>query len=454
MDLVLDQAHADWRLRERLAARAAAAAGAGIDERGWRRRLETAFAPNGEFVDYDDAPTWAAGVTDVIDALEELVDAGHAGAVIPLAEHAHRLADAAIQHIDDSDGWLSDISSRLGALHLRACEVGSPNRIELARRLADLELTSDLDAFHRGAATYAEVLGADGIAEYRRKIEPNWRGLGPETDRWSTDRFRVQEAMTGVALAVSDPDELARVKEHDLRTPDGYHEIADSLRSVGRVDDAIDWARRGLDAYASRSWQTPPLRELLAEMLRDRGDLDGAVDAFWQAFELHPSVEAYRWLLTEADRAGHQREWKQRALKTLRVRVAERRPDDATASSIVTVTPAAALIEILLYEGDVDGAWETATTVGCTDRLWLTLARAREDDHPLEVIPIYERDVFAQIDTKKNQGYRNAVKHLARIRTLSARGDEPERFERLLAEVRTRHKPKRNLMALLDDRGW
>jgi uncharacterized Zn finger protein len=453
-DLVMEQVDTDWRLRERLTARAAAAAGSGIDERLWRRRLEVAFEPDGGLVDYRDAPTWAAGIEDVLDGLDELVEGGHADVVATLAEHAHRLADGAVQYVDDSDGWITGISAHLGETHLRACRLASPDPVGLARRLADLELTSELDTFHRAAAVYAEVLGADGLAEYRRAIEPRWRKLKPKADQWSTERFRLREAMTGIALALHDSDELARVKQHDLRSPDDCREVAESLRSAGRVEEAVEWARRGLEEHADRPWQTPPLRELLAEMLRERGDLDGAVHAFWQAFEAHPSLDAYCRLLAEAEHTGGRDAWRERAVAGLRDRVAARRHDDATARSIVTVTPAVALVEVLLHEGDLDGAWDAATTHGCTDRLWITLARARGRDHPLDAIPVYQRAAYAEIDTRDNKGYRAAVDHLAAIRKLARHAGEPARFDGVLAEVRSKHKQKRNLMALLDGRGW
>lgn len=80
VDLVMEQADADWRLRERLTARAMAERGSGIDERAWRRRLDAVFAPNGDFVDYREAAGWAAEVGDVVQALAEQADAGHAAA--------------------------------------------------------------------------------------------------------------------------------------------------------------------------------------------------------------------------------------------------------------------------------------------------------------------------------------------------------------------------------------
>jgi uncharacterized Zn finger protein len=453
-ELVMTQVKEDWRLRERLTARVAAVKGTGIDEMAWSRRIDAVFAPYDDFVPYREAAGWATEVNDVIGALEELVDSGHAGAVIALAERAHRKADAAVQYIDDSDGWLSDISARLGSLHHRACVMSSPDPVELAGRLSDLELTSELDAFHRAAADYADVLGTDGIAEYRRRVEPKWRKLGPDSDRWSGDRFRVREAMIGIALATGDPDELIRVKQQDLRTPDDYREVAESLRAGGRVDDAIDWAHRGLATFADRPWQNGPLRELLAEMLRGQGDAIGAVELFWQAFDAHPSLETYRRLLTEADVVEARTPSRDRAISALRNRVAQRRADDQERHSLVTTTPASALIQILLHEGDVEDAWAAALEYGCEQRLWLTLARAREAGHPLDAIPVYEREALAQIDTKKNGGYRAAVDYLARIRKLAAAARQPARFDDFLAEIRVKHKPKRNLMALLDKRGW
>jgi len=453
VELVLDQIESDWRLRERLAAEARASRGEGPELASWRKRIDVAFAPNDDFVDYREAAGWARDVDQVIDALEELCDAGHPDAVAVLAEHAHRQADEATQYVDDSDGWLTGISERLSDLHLRACTEGPPDPVALARRLVDLELTSELDGFHRAAATYADVLADAGLDEYLRIVGPRWEKVAATDDAgdWSTERFRLLEAMIGLALASGDPDEMIAVRSRDLRTPDDYLEIARALEAGGRGDEALDWARRGLDAYADRSWQTPPLREFTAELLRRRGDRPEAVELFWDAFEQSPSVGTYRRLIDEADDAPA---WRRRSIDMLRTRVAETTPHNRTARSWPAPTPATALVEILAHEGDIDAAWEAATDHGCNDRMWLTLARARESSHPTDAIDVYEREVFAQIDRKRNDAYRSAVELMARIRRLADTASEPERFQALLSRVRTEHKAKRNLKALLDQKHW
>jgi hypothetical protein len=372
-------------------------------------------------------------------------------AVVALAEHAHRHADKAVQYIDDSDGWLTDISGRIAELHLDACRQARPDPVELARRLAELELTSELDTFHRAAATYADVLGPDGIAAYRRIVEPKWRAAKKSKDSYGHGAFAATEAMIGVAQAGGNPDDLIAIRGRDPRTPDDYLEISQMLVAAGRQAEALDWARRGLDTFADRHWQTPALREFLASQLRAAGDSIEAEALWWHSFERHSSLDGYRKLLTEsADTEARKRQ----AVDLLRQRLEAGDTEPRTPNPLLERSPATTLVEILLYEGRVDDAWSVATSHGCDDRTWMTLARAREATHPLDAIPIYERAVATQIDMKNNGGYRSAVELLARISTLAMKAGEPELFGRLLVTVTADHARKRNLMTLIAKKGW
>lgn len=240
-------------------------------------------------------------MSEVITQLADLVDVGFADAVVVLTEDAHRLADAAIEYVDDSDGWLIGISGDLAALHLRACEVARPDSARLAASLVELELTSDLDGFHRSAIDYADVLGEEGLAEQHRLLSQRWTDPGSgQGGEAPVEPHRVREALIGVALARRDVDGLIAVRQTDLRTPDAYLEIAGALRGAGRLEEAERWARDGLTAHAERTWQTPPLQEFLAELLTERGDAQAAVEVFWEAFRRSPSVSSYRRLLAQA----------------------------------------------------------------------------------------------------------------------------------------------------------
>lgn len=449
VDLVVEQAGRDESFRERLFVRAAAASGDAIDVRDRRRSLKKAFG-GGRFIDYREAPGWAAGVHDALVELGDLLDAGYAPEVVDLVEYAHVRAEKAIQHVDDSDGWITDISHRLGDLHVRACAAAAFAPDALARRLVELELGSELDTFHRAALTYSQVLGAVGIDEYRRLIEPRFAALEPGDD-WSHERFRVRNARIGVALAAGDPDELIAVKSNDLRVPDDFEEIASLLAECGRVDEAVSWCERGLTSHADRTWQLAPLRERLAQLHRDRDEADAAVDVFWAGFEQLPSLDSYRRLVREADQADDRERRQAAAFEYL-----NRAVDEAVrAGSDPHVEQMnATIIEVRLFEGDTDEAWRVASERGCHQRLWMQLARAREQSHPDDAIPIYEREVESLIEKKKDAGYRDAVKVMMHIDSLLARLERPDAFGDFVERVRTVHGRKTNLMRRLTAKGW
>ena len=471
--IVLDLAATDWRLRERLLAEARAARGDGPDMGAWRRRIDNAFAPYGDFVTYREAHGWADGIKDVIDALADLCDAGQHDAAARLAEHAHRRADKAIDHVDDSDGWLSGISLRLSEVHHRACVEGRPDPVELAARLVDLELTSELDGFYRAAAEYAEVLGEAGLAAYRERLEPQWKRIGHGAGDWSDNAFAVRQAMAGWAIGTGDPDALIEVHGRDRIGPGSVLEIALALDAAGRSDEAMAWARRGIAEHGGTQWQAGDLREFLAGALRGRGEAQAAVELFWQAFVSHPSLATYRRLLDEAaepDSGADDPEqpdkpqqpdnpagWQQRCEQELRSRLSRldgRVPDDRGASNAAVPRAAEALVEILAYEGRVEEAWNAATVHGCAERMRMTLARAREKTHPSDAMGVYEPRVLELINQKKTHAYRSAVDLMDRIRRLADAANEPDRFRSLLERVRTEHRAKRNLKKLLDAKGW
>lgn len=452
VEIVLEQSDSDWALRERLDAEARAVEGDGPDLASWRRRIDSAFAPYGDFVPYSETNRWASSILDVIDGLAGLASAGHGDAVIVLTEQGHRCNEAAIQYIDDSDGWITDIEWRLAELHLAACESARPDPVALARRLVDLELTSELDGFRGAAASYAGVLGEEGIEEYGRILNSRWEAVKGQEDRWSGGRFRVEKAMIGLAVGSDDPDALIEVlSERDLY-PRDYHEIAAALVDVGRNEEAIDWARRGLGEWVSRPNQLSELRVLLAQLLDNRGEHEQAVELFWEGFEAAPSVSSYRELLAQA---GDDAEtWSKRCIDALRTGLAKESSDGETPRLPTASSPSVPLIEILMYEGDVDGAWAVASEYGAYDRVWSTLAKAREKTHPLDSIPVYEREVFAYIDQKKRRAYRAAVDLLVHIQWLADSAGEPDVFRVIVERVRTEHRAKWTLMEMLDRKRW
>ena len=73
---------------------------------------------------------------------------------------------------------------------------------------------------------------------------------------------------------------------------------------------------------------------------------------------------------------------------------------------------------------------------------------------PDHAIPIVQREVEQLIGTKNNRGYADAVSLMDHVRNLLENAGRPDDFGPYVAAVRTAHKPKRNLIKLLDQREW
>jgi uncharacterized Zn finger protein len=283
------------------------------------------------------------------------------------------------------------------------------------------------------------VLGRDGLDRYRQLADDAWATVD-RTDRYGAV-FRIREARIGVAMGARDPDELIAVKAGDLHSPHDHLEIVQLLADVGRTDDAIDWARRGLAEFADRWHQTPKLRDTLAELLETQGRTGESAALYWDAYARRPTLTGYVQYVEHAADTGSART---RAIEHLQAKVGKPFGDGRL------TYPADELIQILDHDGRDDEAWDAMVEHGCHHELAMRLAKKREVDRPLDAITVYDRDVEQRIDRKGKTAYRSAVLQLRHIRTLATLAGRPDAFTEILERVRTEHRLKRTLMGFLD----
>jgi hypothetical protein len=108
------------------------------------------------------------------------------------------------------------------------------------------------------------------------------------------------------------------------------------------------------------------------------------------------------------------------------------------------------LVEVLLWEDDVEAAWQAAVAGGCRDELWLRLARARAAGHPADAIPILTAAAEQRIGYKNRAAYQDAAQLLVEAGTLFVRCDRSTDFRSYLSGLRAAHRPKRALREELD----
>lgn len=452
VELLLERAFLDDDLHRQLTLRAVAPTGPSADAAAYRAAIDAAIGVP-DYVDYREAPTYLAGVEDVVDGLARLLEAGHAVAVVDLCSYALEALEAAWERIDDSDGGVAEVRDRLVELHHEACGRAEPDPVALARTLYGWLLRSEFETFLGAAARYADVLGPTGTAAYRELVEAAWErlpALSPGDRRpFATDRYRLAYAMELLARASGDVDELVRVLSRELSSGYQFVRIAEALAEADRLEASLAWAERGLASFQERP--DVRLRTVAAGVLQRLGRHEEALALVWATFAERLDLGAVQELAAHARTAGTWPAWRERAHAALRERLEAER---AAGNPYRVQLAASTLVQVLLWERKLDDAWRQAQRDGCSPELWLELARRREKRHPQEALPIYLEQIELSIGGTNKRAYREAVGWLRHVRQLLARLDDPDAFARIVAEVRAKHRLKRNLMALLDREGW
>jgi uncharacterized Zn finger protein len=454
VEMLLDQAATDADLRERLLLKAAKGFGKKANVTAVRQALDRATRTGG-FVDYRAAYDFSSGIDRVVNSIAELLEAGYAEDVIELTEDALGKVEKATLSMDDSNGYMGSILSRLQELHYQACRKAKPDPESLAKRLFEWEMRAQFDTFYNAADTYAELLGESGLATYRSCAATAWarvpRITPGEKDPEEYGRtYRIKNIMEALARQSGDVEALVAIKAQNLSNAYAYLQIAEIYRDANRRDKALSWAERGLKQFSANT--DSRLCEFLADEYHHLDRHDEAMHLVWKIFAEHTSLENYQTLKKHANPLHQWPMWREKALSFVREQVQGEKETSARKQQSWGWNPPppdhSQLVQIFLWEKDVDAAWREAQNGGCHDRWWLELAKLREKQFPADVIPIYQKRVESLINEKNHHSYAEAVKLLSKIRGLMVQQKRDDQFASYLRGVLDAHKPKRNFMKL------
>jgi uncharacterized Zn finger protein len=456
VDLVLEHGELDSEFRGRLVLLTAEKDGKQPDLPVLRAAIDKAIRHRG-FVEYAAMPGYARGIANVIGSVENLLQRGHAKEVRELSERALQRLESAMNELDDSDGEMAPILERWQEVHLEACQVEKPDPEALAKFLFAWELKSDWEIFLGAAETYASVLGAAGLAMYRKLAEARWAKVPPlapgkQDPEQYGERWRITHVMETLARLSGDIEALVAVQSRDLSCAFSFLEIAQTYKDAGHGEAALEWAERGLRAFPERTDRR--LREFLIGEYHRRERHGEAIAIAWTDFRERPGLEAYVNLHRSASRAKQWAGWREKALTLLREEIAGRRKRRPVAGWGPPAGDHSELVEIFLWEGDAEAAWAEAKSGGCNVGLWFRLAEAREKEHPEDALEVYAAQLKRALQPAQPRAYNEAVGILRKIHPLKARIGKEAEFAGLVHSVRAEYKARRNLIKLLDAEGW
>jgi uncharacterized Zn finger protein len=430
---LIELADEDPGLRRRFELRAAAAQ---VDAEAVRNAVMRMIWVSG-FIGYEGALDYADNVSRAADAIGELIDAGAAAQAIEVARDAIAWLRQNAGAVDDSSGYVSNAGYELLDVHLRACEAAPPDPFELADYLAD-ECLKDRCGLTPSLVDYMELLGDSGTAALHNRIAAAYKA--------SPDDYHAWHLMESVLEAEGDVDALvALYAAHLDERGRQYLRIARKLDEVGRAEEALEWAERGV-----RAGPRPDTR--LIEYLVDRytaaGRAGDVLELRRLLFGADRTLDNYRALRDAAAGSGVWGAERDTALDLLRKDAATGRPAVWTAWT----WGGPVLIDALIDDGDLGAAW-TAAQDTASETQWIRLANASAADRPTDALAVYLKAIERLTQRTGDAVYRQIAEHLLAARTCHEALGTTEEFRRYLVLLRMAQKRKRNLMKILDQSG-
>jgi len=450
ISMIMEASESDDQLFKRLSLMASASS---LDLTALKQSISNTIET--DYIDYYEMNSYVDELSSVTDLLESLLVDGHASEVQELSLHAVDCMAEAFENMDDSDGMAASEMECWQEIHFRACQAAPPatdaQREELANMLFEREVNAEWDEFYGSVETYADLLGEAGIAEFTLLVEQAWEKIPVlmpgKKEEYRHDRLKVTSMMESLAKLDGDVDAQIAIKARDLSLPYYFLQIAELLAKANRFDEALDWAEKGVAAFEREP--DSRLEEYLAELYTQRKAFGKAVAIIWNVFERQPSVHSWGTLKLFSSKANEWgNKWRQQALDHIRHQISEDKKRGATRWY---KPDHSLLVQIFLHENEVESAWLEANEGDCSADLWKRLGEKLGDSEPLQATFCWQRLVEPIINRKNNASYVEAVQMMLAIGAWMKRADKENAFEHWVQEVRMRHRPKRNLMKIMNE---
>ncbi|HET6618670.1 MAG TPA: SWIM zinc finger family protein [Dongiaceae bacterium] len=392
----------------------------------------------GGYLEYGAVGGWAAEMGVVLDTIARLASGGRGALAFGLIEHALRRIAKAVESIDDSDGHGGALLGRAQEIHLAAVIAARPDPVKLARDLFARETGGLYDTFYDAAELYAEALGDNGLAEYRRLAAKAWSkvparmGKRHVAESDTVDQSRVAAILDHFAERDNDLEARIAIRTKDLSSPWRYLELAEFCRQLGREQEALRYAEEGLWIFEDDG-PDRRLVSLAVELLIEVGRKGDAMRHLWRAFEQAPTFEMYTQI---SDLGG--KETRRRSLAILEARLGKPRAG-------FWGHPADLLVRVLIHEKKFDEAWAAVQRHGASEQVKEVLIQATETTRPRDAIAFYAAKVERLANSGAGDSYKEAAELIARVAKLR----DPAEHAAYVADIRERFRRRRNFMKLL-----
>jgi uncharacterized Zn finger protein len=376
------------------------------------------------FLDYWESSEWASEATPVVDAIRDALAASPSAELLGLIERAVGHVIKVILRADDSNGEIGGLAAELLESHGLACDAGVADPVKLARWMVRFTV-DDQDFFVLDPKRYADALGETGLAVYRKEIDRRRReGEQPFALRYVDERLAVLDG---------DVDKIIRLLGGNLTSPYQFIQVTEAMVELGRDDDALAWAQRGI--AETGGWQVAQLYDLAAGVYVRRGALGEVVALRWDQHRRMTSSTTYALLREAAEATGG---WES---------------ERSSARSVLEAKDLGGLVDALLADGEPEAAWRVADDQPDWDpgrRRWKRLAESRESSHPADAMAVYFKLADFELETTGRSSNTRAAALLKKARRAADAAGRRGEFSEHLVALREQFRKRPALLEILD----
>jgi hypothetical protein len=377
------------------------------------------------FLGYYESRGWAHEAQPIVEEIRDTVRSAPSAELVVLIERAIGRVVKVILQADDSDGLIGDVAQELLDLHAEACDAGVAEPIKLAGWMVKFRF-DDQDFFEADPVRYAKALGEMGLAAFRREVQDR-RQAG------ARDSFALRYAEERLAVLDGDTEAIIRLLGGDLTAPHQFIRIAEAMGELGRDDDVLAWATRGI--AETNGWQVAQLYDLAAGVHARRGQDEELLRLRREQHHRMPSSSTYRHLRTTAEGCGA---WEME------------RP---RARAVLAEHDLGGLIDVLLADGEPEAAWRVPREHPGWDpgaQRWMRLAEAREPSAPGDALDVYLSLADIELETTGRASYVRAVAILKKAVRAAIAADRQDELAKHVAELRETHRRRPTFIKILD----
>ena len=369
------------------------------------------------YLDFDDHQVYADAVADFASQTMQLVADGRAEDAVALAGHA---IDRVRQNWEraEHEYQVGEAATELAAAHLDACIAAKTDPIGLAEWLIAHQL-DDNTVPELLIGDYEPVLGETGLRRYGALLNAR------KNNSWTWQFLKTEYARA----AGDDEQLLAALTESSGGTG---RQVIEQLDRMGRRDEAVERAEASLVSGPVDQWTV----DFLDEHYRAEGDRVALVALHRKRFECDPGRHSYE-ALADLDEPG---------LLTWAVDSVRGELEGGTSKWGL----ADLLAWMLLAQDRVTEAWAAANRYRAVPEMRIEVAKRHRHTDPDTCGELFMARADALIEQRNKHSYEAAAELVALAAACLDESTGPGSGETYVAELRARHRRKRNLLAALD----